>query len=160
MFFFTNLINTLLLWCYHSKEGWKVSKKVNGDYIFAVHGIYGTSELTHYNHKSTCLNWYNSTIAQTKRDYEIQFPYDFLMIGLRFWMDVTTYKASDYYAIRIANDTNYYWISNANTTCDPSEDAYSQWYHVGLDIENISGSTGYCYQDVLMYFDPSIDPTS
>ena len=131
-----------------SDEGWKISEEIDGDYNFDYHVIDYTS-LTHYNGQSTCLNLYNSSSQiKTIRTYEIFYPYDFLMIGLRFWTQISSSHSSlNWYGIRIYNETNYYWMSNVNSNCDPTEDAYSNWYPY----------KEYCYQDVLMYFDPEID---
>eukprot|EP01084_Bolivina_argentea_P263164 445309_1 len=144
-----------------SDEGWKIAKGIKGEYHVGFHNIFGEDELYHYNGARTCLNWYNSTRAtKTLRTFEILYPYDFLMIGMRFWAEAGVYHdPSNWYGIRIANATNYYWMNNMDANCDPTENAFSKWYDVGVDIENISDSRSYCYTDVLMYFDPMIDLT-
>merc|ERR1712045_638992 len=79
---------------------------------------------------------------------------------MRFWAKAEAkHNSSDWYGVRISNATNYYWISNTDSDCLPTENAYSKWYDVSLQIDNVSESTSYCYTDVLMYFDPLIDST-
>ena len=144
---------------HYSDEGWKIGKGLAGEYRLGYHHIYGQDSLTHYNGHLTCLNWYNSSLVKkTKRTFEIEFAYDFLMVGLIFWAKIgSLYNTPNWYGIRIYNQTNYYWMSNVDLNCDPTEDSYNKWYHLNEEIPDLADSSAYCYSDVLIYFDPLID---
>ena len=101
------------------------------------------------------------TLFFGNRVFEIEFPYDFLVIGLRFWANIeANHDSSNWYGIRMYNDTNYYWMNNVAANCEPTENAYSKWYQVNQEIPNIANYQSYCYTDVLMYIDPALDSSS
>lgn len=146
-----------------SDEGWKIAQTIEKEFQIGYHTAI-PHQLSHYNGHPACLNIYNSNLAvKTKRTFEIFFPFDFLVIGLKFWAKVNSSHApTDWYGIRLFNTTNMYWMSNVNEGCVASEDAYSKWTQVTVNINNpeIDGSTTYCYTDVLITIDPALNPTS
>ena len=137
------------------------------EYELGLHEIYGDETLTHYrNNKKTCLNYYDTTeTKKTKRTFEINFSYDLLVIGLRFWAkpSSSSHDISNFYAVRFADSLNYNWISNINSNCESMENAFTNWQSVSSSIaqsidSQLSSSSGYCYTDVLIYVDPLMNP--
>eukprot|EP01084_Bolivina_argentea_P226187 382091_1 len=142
-----------------SDSGWSISSDLNSEYQLGLHDIYAHG-LTHYNNKPTCLNLFasaNQKIVKTKRTFEINFSYDLLMIGLRFWAQPTqAHGSSHFYGIKLHNAANYNWISNVNgNNCLSFEEAYSDWKNVNDELSiDPKLQSDYCYIDVLMYIDP------
>eukprot|EP01084_Bolivina_argentea_P299551 516355_1 len=148
-----------------SVTGWKIATSLNDEYELGAHSIFGDDKLRHDNNKkTTCLNYYNVDVDyprtyKTVRTFEINFSYDLLMVGLRFWSNPSSsHGSSNFYGIRIFNSTNWNWMGNINSNCESTEDAYNDWHILSspssIDTELSSYSSKYCYTNVLIYFDP------
>eukprot|EP01083_Nonionella_stella_P094600 265479_1 len=135
-----------------SNEGWKIAADITDPYSFGNHDILGQHSLVTYDKQPTCLNWFDSNLAvKATRNFEITFGYDILMIGLRFWAKPASIDRTDHwYGLRFLGESNYYWMSNVNSSCYSAEEGYVDWRHVD----------DYCYTDVLVYIDPLHETTS